>query len=438
MCFICVCILVSACVKAGATDKKANNTPVVLSGKPTRTVQFFSTQLNPSEEANKMRQVILAGFPGTVDFQPNNSSYFYKSIKTALFNDPDAAVLLGSLYSEFRGLYKVGALRQLDDLYSKLAERKFSESLLALSRFDGAHSYCVPWMQATYLLVINKKALKYLPKGVAPDTLTYSQLLKWLAQIKLETGMNGMGFPASDQGLMHRFFQGYLYPSFTGSTLAKFRSDNAVAMWNFFKDLWKYVNPNSLTYSNMTDPLLNGEVLIGWDHTARLVKLFEANAKDFIAIPAPFGSFGRGYIPVISGLAIPAEARQTADAELLAEFLTDPAVQARMPAAVGFFPVVDSSLIRGIPEYLVSLNRAVARQSETAGGIPTALPTGLGEYGDAYNRIFMLTFSDIVLGGKDPALVLEENAKKLQALLDKAQAPFWPPDKSDGKTGIIE
>ena len=42
---------------------------------------------------------------------------------------------------------------------------------------------------------------------------------------------------------MHRFFQGYLYPSFTGNTVRKFRSPEAVSMWEYFRKLWEEVNP---------------------------------------------------------------------------------------------------------------------------------------------------------------------------------------------------
>ena len=36
------------------------------------------------------------------------------------------------------------------------------------------------------------------------------------------------------------------------------------------KQLWQYTHPQSLSYDFMQDPLLSREVLLGWDHVARL------------------------------------------------------------------------------------------------------------------------------------------------------------------------
>ena len=70
--------------------------------------------------------------------------------------------------------------------------------------------------------------------------------------------------------------------------------------------------------------------------------------------------------------------------------------------------------------------------------VPTLLPIGLGERGDAYNSLFMLTFSDIVLGEGDVTAVLSANAAKLQKILNESGAGFWLPDKSGERPGKIE
>ena len=36
------------------------------------------------------------------------------------------------------------------------------------------------------------------------------------------------------------------------------------------QQLWKYVHPQSLTYNFMQDPLQSGEVMVAWDHVARI------------------------------------------------------------------------------------------------------------------------------------------------------------------------
>ncbi len=41
------------------------------------------------------------------------------------------------------------------------------------------------------------------------------------------TGERKLGFPAGPTGLMARFFQGYLYPSYTGGVVSTFKSGEA-------------------------------------------------------------------------------------------------------------------------------------------------------------------------------------------------------------------
>ncbi len=421
-----------------AAGNGARTTPSTLPGKPSSQILFLSTQLNPTAEAAAMRDVILKDFPGTVDFRPNNSSYMFETLRQTLERDPKASILLGGLRGEFMGLFKQGQLRSMADTLNRLKSRGFQNSVLESAKLDGENPYFVPWMQATYLFAASKKALACLPKGADPMTLTYDQLYAWAENIKNATGSYGLGFPASDQGLMHRFLQGYLYPSFTGSTLARFKTERAADMWRWFVRLWKLVDPRSLGYSNMSDPLLAGDVLIAWDHTARLAKAFAEKPDDFIAIPAPSGSAGRGYISVISGLAIPAGSGSTADPELLVDYLTDPVIQVRALSSTGFFPVVTMPPASVVPKHLKPLVQAVERQNAASDAVPTALPTGLGERGDAYNRVFLLAFSDIVLGGLDIRATLDADGQKLQDIVDEAAAPFWAPDDSGEKPGKLE
>src|SRR5258707_13320745 len=84
--------------------------------------------------------------------------------------------------------------------------------------------------------------------------------------LKGATGQQLIGFPAGPTGLIKRFFQGYAYPSFTGGLNTTLKSQAAVTMWQYFKQLWAVTNPPSPTYAMMDEPLLSGEVWGGWDH----------------------------------------------------------------------------------------------------------------------------------------------------------------------------
>jgi multiple sugar transport system substrate-binding protein len=70
---------------------------------------------------------------------------------------------------------------------------------------------------------------------------------------------------------MHRFLEGFLYPSYTGGVVVPFRSEAAESMWAQFASLWKGVNPNSTSYDFVQEPLLSGDLWIGFDHIARVI-----------------------------------------------------------------------------------------------------------------------------------------------------------------------
>ncbi len=433
-------VSLSSCIKQSVSTEKTTQNPktFVFDRKPKTPIVFLSTQLNPVEEAAKMRNDILKDFPGQVEFRPNDSNYVFDQITALQKKDPGKTILIGALHGDLEKLQEQKSLMPVDAIYAALTDRKINQNLISLSKLDGKSAYYIPWMQASFLMVANKKALKYLPKGASLQSLTYDQLAEWAKNIQAGTKKPGLGFPAGEKGLMHRFLQGYLYPSYTRSTLLKYRSDDAKTMWIYFRDLWKYVHPGSLTYSSMDEPLLMDDVLIAWDHTARLIKVFEKRPEDFVAFPAPIGPKGRGFMTVVSGLAIPNKTSDTESLEILIDYLTQPAVQIRTLLATGFFPVLEVSEGDSLSGNMKELYNAVSNQTNSTDSIPTLLPIGLGESGAAYNSIFMLTFSEIVLGGKDINSVLDESAKELQSILDKQNLKCWLPDISDERPCKIE
>ena len=433
-------ILSFSCGRRGVEGLKKAASPkdFAFLRKPSSSIVFLSTQMNPVEEAGKMRNSILKDFPGTVDFRPNDNNYLFSQIDSMLRKNASESILIGALHGDLVKLYEGNALRPLNEVYKGLGNRKFSESLVKLSRLNGTDMYYIPWMQASFVMVANKKALAYLPQGARLDDLTYEQLAQWAKNIFDKTGMKAIGFPAGKKGLMHRFFQGYLYPSFTASTLLKFRSPAAKGMWEYFKSLWNYVHPGSLIYSTMAEPLITQDVWIAWDHTARLIKAFEKMPGDFVAFPAPIGPQGRGFMAVVSGLSVPRGSRVLEDQELLVDYLTQPAIQSRTLSETGFFPVVESEGTDDIPPDLRELSTAVSRQAGSSVSIPTLLPIGLGERGDDYNSLFMLTFSEIVLDDGDIQTALDTNAAELQMIIDEEKAGCWLPDVSKERPCHLE
>jgi len=433
-------VISASCAKPDSHGQKKSLKASSFSfqGTPSSRITFLSTQLNPVEEAGKMRGVLLKDFPGAVDFRPNDSSYIFTQIAVMLKANPSESILVGAAHGDLVSLYENGALQPLSSVWGTLGDRKFSEALVKLCRLDGKNIYYIPWMQASFVMVANRRALAYLPEGAHLDALTYEELFRWAKNIYDKTGKKAIGFPAGQNGLMHRFFQGFLYPSFTASTLLKFRSPDAKSMWSYFKRLWEVVNPGSLVYSTMAEPLLTGDVWIVWDHSARLVKALKEKPKDFIAFPSPIGPMGRGYMIVISGLAIPKAVKDNKSQAMLIDYLTRPAIQDRTLSETGFFPVVEAGASDDVPEYLRGLSFAVGEQASSGRPVPTLMPIGIGERGGDYNNLFLLTFSEIVLEGKDIGSVLNENAAELQSIIDGANAKCWLPDVSDERPCKIE
>jgi multiple sugar transport system substrate-binding protein len=284
-------------------------------------------------------------------------------------------------------------------------------------------------MQATYVLAVNKKALPYLPAGADVNALTYQQVEDWGAAIQKATNKRLLGFPAGPNGLLQRFFQGYLYPSYTGSAgVAGFRTPEAVAMWQDFKELWQYVNPQSTTYEFMQEPLASEEVWIAWDHVARLIKVATDRPNDFVLVPAPAGPRGRGYMPVLAGLAIPKGAPNRAGAEQLIDYLTQAQQQTSTAINLGFFPVTAAPVPSDANPGVKLETEAVQKQTLAKDALPALLPIGLGARGGDFRAVYMDTFQRVVINGEDARAVLDAQARALQTIMDETGAACWAPD----------
>jgi len=393
---------------------------------------WLSTQLRPVQEAEKVRGVILANFPGQVEFVPDDEGPFIDRVTAEVKSGKGTSSVLGALHGNFSSMAPAGQLMDLTALRAQLADRGIPEAFWKVAQLGTDKTYYVPWMQATYILVANKKALKYLPAGADVNTLTYSQLAAWAKNIKDATGEAKLGLPAGPSGLLHRFFQGFLVPSFSGGAVTTFATPEAAAGWQYLKDLWPYVNPQSTTYDFMQEPLLSEEVWVAWDHTARLKDALETKPDDFITMPSPAGPKGRAFMPVISGLAIPVTSPNKAGAEALIKYLTDPKVQITTLREVGFFPMVKVDYPGYVSPGIQMEGKAVSAQAAAPDALPAMLPQGLGAKNGDFNKIYIDTFKRIVLNGEDVTKVLNEEKVQLQALIDEVKAPCWAPDPDSG------
>lgn len=391
-------------------------------------VIFMSTQLRPLEEAQKMREVILKGFSGKVNFVTEDAAPLSIRMKAEADAGKRTVSMVGAGHGELQPLAAMGALDAVDDVAAQLASRGIPASLMQLGKLGTGKQLYIPWMQATYIMVANKKALPFLPAGADVNALTYDQLAAWAKTIQEKTGQRRLGFPAGPKGLMNRFFQGFLYPAYTGGVVTTFRSADAEAMWGSFKSLWQSVNPNSANYDFMQEPLLGGEVWIAFDHVARVKEALVAQPNDFVTFPAPAGPKGRGYMAVVAGLSVAKDAPNRAGAVATIEYLTRPEVQLTTAAEVGFFPVVKVDLPPTLSPGIKLIAEAVAKTQNAPDALVSFLPVGLGDKGGEFNKVYMDAFQRIVLRGEPIRAVLDSQADALKAIMTATSAPCWAPD----------
>lgn len=385
-------------------------------------VLFWSTQGNTVEESQAMRDQVLAGFESGADFQPSDPGPWITRIEAELQAGSGKIGVLGSLH---------GSLISLGDGLADLSDVNtdgVNSTFLELGKLGTDQQKYIPWMQATYIMAANKKALEHLPEGADVMALSYDQLIEWAKNMADATGSPKFGFPAGPKGLKHRFFQGYLYPSYTNSMVSKFRSPEAEEAWNKFKELWSYTNPGSTNFSFMQEPLLTEEVWVAFDHTARLADAFNQRPDDFIGFPAPAGPTGRGFMPVVVGMAVPSSAPDMAKAKELITYLSQPETQIATLKATNFFPVVDVELPDDMPAAVKLSGAAIAAMSGAADANPGLLPVGLGDLGGKFNAVYVDSFERIVLAGQDVRTVLDDQADTLRKLMEEAGAPCWAPD----------
>lgn len=405
-------------------------TAAMISGAIAQETIFLSTQLRPVEEATKVRQIILKGVPGPVTFIVEEPSPFQTRMDAETIAGKRTISMVGALHGELSPLPGGKALDPVDDLVAKARERGVPEAMLTLGKLGSDKQMYIPWMQATYIMTAKKEALQYLPAGADVNALSYAQLKDWAKNIQDKTGKRALGFPAGPKGLMPRFFQGYLYPSFTGGVVATFKSAEAEAMWAAFKDLWAHVNPNSASYDFMQEPLMAGEVMIAFDHVARLKDALVAAPNDYVTFPAPSAAKGRGFMPVVAGLGIAAGAPNRAGAAATIDHLLKPETQIAMARELGFFPVVKADLPADLPGGIKLLVEGVAKTQEAKDALVSLLPVGLGAKGGEFNKVYLDTFQAIVLRNAPIRATLDAQAVTLQTIMNETRAPCWAPDKA--------
>jgi multiple sugar transport system substrate-binding protein len=394
---------------------------------------FVSTQLTPEKELVKLRDVILKGANASV--QAESPPNFAKRMPDDLAAQAGKVHVLGALAPE---LTNQSQLMPLDDALSgSLANRGFYKDALREGKVGGKQ-VMLPWMHTSFFLVINKKALEFLPTGANTSELSYAQLIEWGKRMKAAPGGQArIGLPAGNGGLIQRFVQGYVYPSYTGTMVRDFRSPAAVKMWEDLRALWEVTHAESVRYDNMSDALVKEQVWIAFDHAARLFPALNQRPQDFVVLPAPTGPKGRGFFYVLAGLSVPSNTPDKAASLKLIEHLTSPETQAITFRETGFFPVVSnvkSDLLSASQRAVQVGAMAALGQAFTSRALVSPIPVMLGAQGGKFNDVYRNAFKRIAIGGEPAQKVLDELQPELNGILREANVPCWGLDARVGST----
>ena len=390
------------------------------------TVGFLSTQFTPVEEKQRYETVLKQYLSAPVAYNAVDAGVFTSTVRSQVESGKVSLSLLGGLHGDLAPL--ADSLEDVDPLLNDLSASGFSKDILDLTKVGGANSKYVPWMQATYVVAVNKKALEWLPQGVDVNDLTYEDYLAWAKAAKKGAGRAVFGMPAGPKGLHHRFYQGFLLPSFTGGQITTFRNSDAVTAWNYMRDLWQNMNPASTNYDAMQEPLTNGEVLVAWDHVARLVGAPASKPDDWLMVPAPRGPKGRGYMLIVAGVAIPKGGQERYRTEQVIRGFAEPTMQIETLRSNAFFPVVQTELPPDLSGAIALEAGAVRLQQQLPGAILALPPVGLGAKDGEVSQIFKNCFVEICLNNSPVQSTLDRQAIMLNTILNALDVPCWAPD----------
>jgi len=387
---------------------------------------FLSTQFTPVEEKQRFEKILSSRVKDVkVSYNSMAVGDFTTQVTSQVKAGKVSIGMVGGLHGDLAPLAE--NLEDLDSLVGGMSGAGIGDDLWKLAKLGGSTTKYIPWMQATYVVAVHKSALEWLPSGADVKKLTYEQYLDWAIAAKKAAGKPVFGIPAGPKGLYHRFFQGFLLPSFTGGQISTFRSPEAVNAWTYMQHLWANMNPASTNYDNLQEPLARGEILVGWDHVARLVDAPKAKPDDWLMVPAPSGPKGLGYLLVVAGYGVPKGA-DLAKASIVIKALSQPATQIEVLRQNAFFPVVKFEMPTDLPAAVRLEADAVASQQTAPNALLALPPVGLGAKDGEVSQVFKDCFKQICKEGKAPAVVLGQQAKILQGILDEKKVPCWAPD----------
>jgi multiple sugar transport system substrate-binding protein len=172
----------------------------------------------------------------------------------------------------------------------------------------------------------------------------------------------------------------------------------------------------------------NGEVLVAWDHVARLITAVKDKPDEWLMVPAPSGPKGKGYLLIVGGMAVPQGSPEKDKAFELIKAQSKPEAQFETLKSNSFFPVVKTDVGGDLPGGVALEAKAVKAQQEASDALLALPPVGLGEKDPQVSQLFKNCFQEICLNNADVKATLDRQGAELAKIMDSLNVPCWAPD----------
>lgn len=227
-------------------------------------------------------------------------------------------------------------------VHSWIPQRTFPNGLASMTIFNGKR-YFLPIGADVYLLIANKKALKYLPDGVDIQDITWEQVAEWSLAMARGEGEGKYAMTGAPQKMLIYQCGGAVLSY--GGGFPIINSPGALQAWEILVSMRDAYTPNILTYESVVEPMKLEEAWLTVAHCARVGGIYRSNPEQFVVAPAPKGSIGIGSITGTSGLAIMEETPHQDLAFKLVEYMTRPEIQLKIAKGTGgFIPPVEEAI----------------------------------------------------------------------------------------------
>jgi multiple sugar transport system substrate-binding protein len=222
------------------------------------------------------------------------------------------------------------------------SRRTFPEGLSKMTTFNG-NQYFLPIGADAYLLIANKKALKYLPEGVDVQDISWEQVVDWSLAMAQGEGEGKFAVTGAPQKMLIYQYGGVILSY--GDGFPTINSSGALQAWELLVTMKDAYTANVLAYESVIEPMKYEEAWLAVAHCARVGDIYRSNPSQFVVAPAPKGPAGIGSVAGTRGLAIMKDAPHKALAIKLLEYITRPEIQLKIAkGAGGFIPPVKEAV----------------------------------------------------------------------------------------------